>query len=331
MRRRSLGRALCLAALLSAVPAAPAGAAATEGAFEFAGRVRTHRLFIPSALPATGVAPLVVVLHGRGRTAAIVEPAFGWDEVAERERFLVLYPEGVGSKWRTVDRPGGPRDGAYLEALIDRVVADHPVDPSRIYVAGMSNGGFMAYALACRLGGRIAAVGSVTGSMPAPCFPERPISVVHVHGTSDRMVPYDGGAGVDENGNLASGPFPAIPAMLAWWRELNACPSARRGRVEGTVVVETWTGCRNGTAVRLHTVVGGGHSWPGARPYGAVDGGVQETQSQTMNATGALWSFFAEHPRTEGPMAVIRRRSGGRRVKPRVATRAQRARRAARR
>jgi polyhydroxybutyrate depolymerase len=124
--------------------------------------------------------------------------------------------------WNTFGpRGSGVDDVAFLSALIDSLALRYRLDPDRIYSTGMSNGGFMSYELACQLSNRIAAIGSVTGSMIASrlstCTPSRPVPVIEIHGTADNTVPYDGGTILN---------FVPVPTLLARWVQINGCNPA---------------------------------------------------------------------------------------------------------
>ena len=86
-----------------------------------------------------------------------------------------------------------PDDVAYIGGLIDDISRDWPVDKNQVFVLGHSNGGYMAYRMACERADVIAAIGSLAGnasSMPSACTPSQPVGVVHMHGTIDDIVPY---------------------------------------------------------------------------------------------------------------------------------------------
>ena len=182
--------------------------------------------------------------------------------MASTEDFIVAYPDGVNQTWNggycCLGRAKtGPDDVAFLGRVIDDVRAHHKVDPTRVFVVGVSAGAIMAYRLGCELAGRISGVASVAGAMPLDaCQPSKAVSVIEIHGTADRLVPYAGG----RTAGGATHPSPPTSTVVGRWAELNRCPSPPASQTEGLVTL-TWTGCSRGTAVKLITVEGGGHTW----------------------------------------------------------------------
>ncbi|WP_442931381.1 alpha/beta hydrolase family esterase [Mycolicibacterium sp. 120320] len=232
------------------------------------GRDRTYRLYRPAGLPAS--APLVVVLHGGFGSAEQAERAYGWDGLADSAKFVVAYPDGVSRAWNVGGCCGQPaKQNIDDVGFVDAVVADVPgIDRRRVYATGMSNGGMMAFALACNTG-TFAAIGPVSATQLS-CPNPRPTSVMHIHGTADRMIRYDGGPGM----GFAHINGPPVRDVDASWRNIDQCgaPTVTAG---GGVSTSTAT-CPGNRAVVLSTVDGGGHDWP---PF----------------ATAVLWQFFSEH------------------------------------
>ena len=143
----------CRSGGLATAPPANARVGSSDQTIQVGGLARTFRLYRPATLPAA--APLVVMLHGGFGSGIQAEKAYGWDVEAEREHFLVVYPDGVNHAWNTgggccgTPAKQGIDDVAFLQAVVATVEARPPVDPGRIYATGISNGGIMAYRLAC--------------------------------------------------------------------------------------------------------------------------------------------------------------------------------------
>jgi polyhydroxybutyrate depolymerase len=206
-----------------------------------------------------GPMPLVIALHGAYGSGAFMEPYSGLSRLADRKGFAVAYPDAAGSFWR-IRAQEGDADVRFLDALIDRVVAGGCFDERRVSAVGVSNGGGMAARFACaghdRLAGVVAVAGGY-GALPA-CQARRPLSVLEIHGTADRVVPYDGDP---EDGRGAVRPW------LRAWAALDGCaPGPRRTRERPGVVRLDWRRCRDGAAVSHLRLVGGTHAWPGADP-----------------------------------------------------------------
>ncbi|MET7399095.1 PHB depolymerase family esterase [Dactylosporangium sp. NPDC005572] len=238
---------------------------------------RTYRLYLPASLPAGEAVPLVVVLHGGFGSARQAERAYGWDALADREGFAVVYPDGQGRAWNAgggcCGRPGreGVDDVAYVLGVVAAVRAARPVDPDRIYATGISNGGLMAYRLACDTD-VFAAIGPDAATLLGGCPDPAPVSVLHLHGTADTMVRPDGAPG----DGFADIDGPPVADVVELWRTAGGCAPP----VTTTVGAQTRSTaqCPQGRAVDLVLFDGAGHEWlPGA--------------------TATFWEFFAAHPR----------------------------------
>lgn len=264
----------------------PPPPAVQQRSLDVGGLSRTYRLFVPLSLDRQTAVPLVLMLHGVGNTAQSMVEATQFDRMAETGEFIVAYPDGVNRTWNAGycclgGVTTGPDDVGFLGRLIDDVRANHSVDPARVFAVGVSAGGMMAYRLGCELSARIAGVGAVAGAMTLDdCRPARPVSVIEIHGTADQLVPYDGG----HTAGGATEPSPPTMAVVERWAELNRCPTPAATETDGPVTTATWRGCPEGTAVKLVTIDGGGHTWfaPG---LGAANGAV--------DATAAIWEFLS--------------------------------------
>ncbi|MBL8920902.1 MAG: prolyl oligopeptidase family serine peptidase [Myxococcaceae bacterium] len=270
-----------------------------QGRLESGGRVRTYISWSPDG---PGPFPLVLALHGRLGTGAQMLTLTSLTALAEQERFIVVYPDGIGRSW--ADGRGtspaskeGVDDVAFLSALIDELVKNGRADARRVYVTGMSNGGFMALTLACLVPEKLAAVGTVTGFMgedfATRCVPARPTPVAIVAGDTDPIVPFVGG-------ELQGGRGRAIgaEATFARWLQLDGCPGTPvvtalpdAAPDDGTTIERREvSGCSGGSAVRLDVVKGGGHTWPRGDRY--LPARLVGRVSQDMDASAELWRFF---------------------------------------
>ena len=260
-----------------------------HGQVDVDGQLRNYRVFVPPTLDRRRPAPLVMVLHGGNNTVEDAVKAMLFDREAAAGDFIVAYPEATQRAWNAGTCCGSaprrnPDDVGFLNRVLDRLQADYPVDPARVFLTGVSNGAMMAYRFACEQAGRVTAVGSVAGAVVVDgCRPSRPVSVLEIHGTEDPLVPYTGGTPDAPEAQLAP-PYPATPAMVARWAELNGCPAPAPPTSSGPLTTESWTGCRDGAAVRLVTVRGGGHIWF-ASGLGPANG--------ALDATSEIWRFFS--------------------------------------
>lgn len=256
------------------------------------GRQRTFAVHRPAAAaPASGY-PLVLMLHGGFGSGAQAEAAYGWDRQADAAGFLVAYPDGVNRAWDAgggcCGLPGrqGVDDVAFLEAVVARIGAEAPVDPTRIYATGMSNGAIMAYRLACE-SDLFAAVAPVAGNQLVDCADAGKASVLHIHGADDTRVRLDGSRG--EGVAQISGP--PVAGVVEEWRVRDSC-GAFETSTQGLVTTSV-ADCRQGRAVELVVVAGAGHQWPGSLPTGRQGA---DPPSTALSATATIWSFFAAHP-----------------------------------
>lgn len=182
----------------------------------------------------------------------------------------------------------------FVTAMLDDIRRAVPVGPARAYATGISNGGLLAYRLACDTSD-FAAIGPDSATMLGDCPTPAPLSVIHIHGTADTRIPYHGGTG--EGAAHIDGP--AVPDLVATWRATDRC-NPPTVTVAGPVTTSTAL-CDQGRAVELVTIEGAGHQWPGSTGQPAVDRvlGIDEP-STALSATGAIWRFFAAHPRPGG-------------------------------
>lgn len=259
------------------------------------GRERAYLLYTPPSYDHTTLAPLVVSIHGFASGPVNQMEVSQWNQVAEEHGFLVAYPEGTGfpKRWNTsgVVSDNAADDLAFLSTLIETIAQQHAVDPQRIYVNGLSNGGGMSNTLACLWPEKIAAIGGVAGAYTAPaggCNPTRPVPVIAFHGTADRIVPYEGGQ---------AGPsgwvFPAVPDWAAAWAERNGCDAPPETLpAQGEVSGVRYTGCTNDADVVFYTVDGGGHNWPGG---GRLPEAIVGHMTEDIDASAAMWDFFQQH------------------------------------
>ena len=253
---------------------------------------RGYLLHLPKNHDRSRPTPLVISLHGGGLWGAAQRDISGWSELADREGFIVVYPSGAGRasprSWETHPGPGRRNDIDFLTQLIDTLIAKHNVDPARVYVNGLSNGGGMTFALSCTAAGRIAAAGIVAGALFEPwgaCIKAPPVPVIVFHGTGDTAAPYEGGTTW-----VAPWPMPDIPQWVGRWAERNACDATPRDSVlSATVTKRAYSACTDGADVVLYTLHGDGHVWPSG---GALPGWLVGTDSRSVDASEARWEFF---------------------------------------
>ena len=270
------------------------------------GRERTYLLHIPPSLPADQPAPLVLALHGAGMNASLMARTTNLSKKADEAGFIVAYPNGTGTgkasllTWNS----GGfgeqfeeqkPDDVAFLSAMIDDVAKVASIDLKRVHACGISNGGMMCYRLAAELSDRIASIAPVAGTIAIEkSEPRRPVSVLHFHGTKDRLVPYEGPQ--NKLPNFLT--FQSVAESVDTWVKLNGCqnkPSTELLSQEGDelkVTRATYANGREGSEVVLITVADGGHTWPGRVLRIRLLGKT----AKNISANDIIWEFFQKHP-----------------------------------
>jgi polyhydroxybutyrate depolymerase len=295
-RNKVIGAVLILISLPAALALAEAvlfyDRNRNNGSIVSSGEKREYLLYVPRSYDRSRPTPLVISLHGAGGWPVQQMNLSEWNRVAERERFIVVYPSGVGGAGPRVWRVGDGRDVRFISELIDRLERDYSIDPQRIYANGFSNGGGMSFVLSCTLSDRIAAVGLVGSAQTLPwtwCTDRRPVPMIVFHGTADRMAPYNGGVSP-----VALDPFPSIPVWTANWARRNRCG---KKPVESVIAADVtrldYTNCADDAAVVSYVLRGGGHSWPGGQPL--PEWFVGPT-SRSIDATSLMWAFFRAHP-----------------------------------
>jgi polyhydroxybutyrate depolymerase len=267
-----------------------------NGTFVSSGEKRDYLLYVPTSYDRRRPTPLVISMHGAGLWGAAQRETSQWNNLADSEGFIVVYPSGVGGKgvriWRAEPGPGLMKDVRFISELIDTLKASYNIDSTRIYANGLSNGGGMSFVLSCTLSDRIAAVGMVAAAQTLPwswCTDRRAVPMIAFHGTADMAIPYNGGVSW-----ISTRPFPSTPRWAANWARRNGCGADPvESAVAADVTRRAYTNCADNAAVVLYTVRGGGHTWPGGGPL--PEWFVGRT-TRSIDATSLMWTFFREHP-----------------------------------
>jgi polyhydroxybutyrate depolymerase len=233
-----------------------------------------------------------VAVHGGGGSGARFEQVSGFDRLADRDGFVVAYPDaarrGAGGgrvpTWNAGDCCGhaartGIDDVGFVHALIGAVSARYRIDAQRVYVAGFSNGGMLAYRIACQLSDTVAAIGVQSATLEySPCHPARPVSLLGIHGSADDHIPLSGGHGPASRTRVEFPPPRQAAATIAVADRCAGSSTVRPDPALAGAQRRSWSGCPTGIAVRFVTVPGGTHRW-------------------MRSSTAQIWSFFAAHAR----------------------------------
>jgi polyhydroxybutyrate depolymerase len=246
-------------------------------------------------------APVVLVLHG----AMANTFSMAWDtrmtEKANEHGFIVVYPRGIGiaktlMTWNAGDCCGVAKlrnidDIAFLKTLIKQIREDYNVDADRIYMAGASNGGMMAYKAAIELSDQIAAIATANGTMMTnAAAPGEPVSILAFHGTKDHIVPYEGGPGGLPFWKIVG---TRVADNVKFWVERDGCSNEAVREKVGNCVKETYGRGVNGTEVCVYIVKDGKHNWPGGRGSFFLN----DTEMSKVDATDIICKFFLAHPK----------------------------------
>lgn len=281
---------------------------AIERTIEVDGRSRKYLAFAPEG--ASGKLPVVLAFHGGGGNARQFERFSGLNQLAQREGFLVVYPDGIGGNWndgRDSDVVKAQREGIddvkFIRAMIDEIEKNYSIDRSRIYSTGISNGGFFSNRLAAEASDLVAAVAPVVGSM-APAIganfnPKYPVSVLIVQGDADPLVPIAGGdIGL---GRKKRGKGMATADVLALYLRRNgnantpAITTLDADPSDGTTVeVSKYPDGPDGAKTQYYLVKNGGHNWPGTPLY--LPEMIIGKASQDFSANETIWEFFKSCP-----------------------------------
>ena len=256
--------------------------AATPGLYtlsiEHDGQNREAVVYVPhSAIDSA--APMVLNFHGYGGRAAWHMEDADMRSLADEEGFVLVYPQGTdlsgGAHWNAAPSGGDNKSTAddlgFIESLVDAVEMAHTINSYRIYAVGYSNGGMFAYYLACERSDLIAAAGAVSGTMlDGSCEGSEPISIIHIHGTADSVLPYDGDA------HTAS----ALDIVDHWRARNDTTSESTTTETMGGVRVESsyYTGGSVGTEVEHHRVIDGGHVW---------------FDEPSVGTNGKIWDFVS--------------------------------------
>ncbi len=263
---------------------------------------RTAVVHVPPNWDSASPLPLVIALHGMLNTPENTEEQTDFAKLADREGFVVAYPDARLGFWNIFTTRKDADDIRFISALVDQLVAAHQVDPTRVYLTGSSNGGMLVHAIARAVPEKFAAIAPVYGSMTRAIEragpPGLPMPTLIIHGTADYLLRWNGGG----SSGFGLPWYTSVPETVAFWTANNGCS----GVVETTALPDTdptdgttasrtvYGGCSDNAEVVLYTIYGGGHNRPGTlhNPNGGYGRVCMD-----FNATEVMWAFFRAHPR----------------------------------
>ncbi len=295
---------------LTLLAALPAAARTESHRIVVDGRARSYLLHLPPNIAGGEPAALVLAFHGGGSNGRAMEWLTGFSRIADREGFIVVYPDAVADNWvdgRVGMRMKAQREGiddvAFVAALLDELARRYSIDAKRVFATGISNGAIFSHYLAAKLADRIAAIAPVVGGLADPFYrefaPSHAVSVFIIQGTADPLMPFDGGT-VAWGGR---GRIIATDESVRLWVARNGTRTTPvTGLLPQTdakdgcrVRWSSWRGGRLNSEVLLYAEDGAGHTWPGGPQYlpKAIIGRV----CRDFDATQAICDFFKAHPR----------------------------------
>ncbi len=294
-------------------------------ALQHEGRTRTALVHVPDRVAGeTRPIPVVLNFHGGGGDARAHRDYVRMDALADREGFIVVYPNGSGRleekllTWNAGLCCGYAMsekvdDVGFVRALLDALATRAPIDSARVYATGLSNGAMMSYRLAAQLSERIAAIAPVAGSMVLPERPvdgaspalavpgKRAVPILHIHSIDDRRALYFGGLGEPFPFTNVRTRHPNAEEVLYRWVRFEECApkpvvqEERRGSAgtptaAHTATLYVFTGCRDGGEIALWKLAGAGHVWPGGRPDYLPR--LLGPGTDVIDANQEMWKFF---------------------------------------
>jgi polyhydroxybutyrate depolymerase len=231
------------------------------------GQARSFILHVPPNPPLAN-RPLILVYHGADDTALGTSQETDFEQVADANGDVVAFLQGYENTWNngagnTPAQLAHINDVAFTKAVIAEIERLVSVDSARIAATGFSNGALMVQDLGCLLASQISLIVPVEGELPKSesptCAPSKPISVYEIHGTADTAIPYNGGYFVGVAGATT---VLSATASVARWAHLDVCRRSSSSRQSSTIVMTTYSRCKNDVKVQLQTIEGGTHEWP---------------------------------------------------------------------
>jgi len=267
------------------------------------GFARLFRLHLPSGYRNNTPQPLVLNFHGHGSTATQQEHLTKLSILADQQDFIAVYPQGMVGPDNTTGWATGPahdphaNDVLFVSDLLNSLQARLCIDPTRIYAMGFSNGGGMVNLLAAQLSGRIAAFASISGSyypVPGGYHVVRSVPLLEIHGTGDRVVPYNGSVSKD---------YESVTKWLLSWVQRDNCNNRPDIFLrQKTIIGEQWLGCRDGVAIIHYRILNEGHIWP----HMLFDEQIQKKWCQ-VTAAALIWQFFKNYPMVVRQVSNLKR------------------------
>ncbi|HOL99125.1 MAG TPA: PHB depolymerase family esterase [Bacteroidales bacterium] len=255
---------------------------------------RTFKIHLPTGYNTNSPFPLIIALHGGGHDADTMEFISKLSIKADIENFIVVYPNGkkfLIRTWNAGNCCGNSvsfnvDDVGFIVKMINKLKTDYNIDTTRIYLTGASNGGMMAYRLACERPDLFAAVVPVAATLQttSSCAPNTKVPLLQIHSLPDTKVPFYGGYGTGYAGVY----MPPIDSVLNVWAHINNCAISIDTFFNNNGAIGLkFNNCEYCYDVILYITSDGGHSWPGGNQTSNGD-----PVSGQIDATDIIWDFF---------------------------------------
>ena len=279
---------------------------------------RSYSIYVPSTWQTNVSSPLLIALHGLSGWDLQLMDNTGFNNLAEANNFIVVYPNGTGEKLgdRGIRSWNGGKVGwctsgncppsqiskiddvGYISKLIDDVSNRYLIDSKRVYLTGHSNGSQLTQRLACQLSNRITAVAVVAGHLALDtCNPDSPVSLLQIYGTEDTLNPENGGTAKISFG-IYSYAFNSEPVMKSVQKiaAANGCSAnytENNNFLNKDLTIYTWPGCKSGVVVSSMKILGASHAWMGHPAQSADSVKLSGEPYMKIDASKVIWSFLA--------------------------------------
>lgn len=248
--------------------------------------------------------PVLVAFHGFRMNAQSMADVTGLNQLANRENFLVVYPNGRDRQWNgKAVANNNTEDIEFVDAMLQRLKTFRQVNSNRIFAAGFSNGGFLVQRLACEMPGRFAAYATVAATMGRPlsqaCKPSPSTPLLMIHGTDDPVVTWEG-----EIRRIKiffrSSKILSVPETVNFWRQANHCQPnvSLKYKVDhqpdDAMAAEhlSFSCPQKQNLLNQWILFGGGHTWPGNKDEHGFNRWLMGRTSRDIDASQEIWNFF---------------------------------------
>ncbi len=268
---------------------------------------RYYMVHIPAKYSVKMPAPLIVAMHGAKGNMSIQasDKAYKLISKSDKEGFIVAFPNGYSkfpsgkmATWNAgkccaLARDNEIDDVKFINEIVEYIKKQFKIDAKKVFAIGMSNGGMMAYRLACDSAKLFKAIASVTGTdITKSCKPSKAVSILHIHAKDDELVLFKGGKGKGASPDKSDiTDFPPVNDVIKKWTKLNECSSTPKKIIEKPkAYCELYSNCSEKTEVQLCVTENGGHTWPGGEGHSFNKKAAPP--SVEISATDVMWDFF---------------------------------------